>query len=168
MKKSSASFEVRSKSREGSIFRSFPRFFYRPWGIDIYRDCTSVSYRRTAVSKKTFSERNRARCESPNGFNHKLDSWSLSDWMTATLGELGEAANIVKKLNRVRDGIPGNVETEDELWAMLVDELADAAIYLDLLVQAAGFGFNLEEIRERKCQKTSRKLGYKEDESASA
>lgn len=107
-----------------------------------------------------FSERNRRRCESPNGFNHKLDSWSLSDWITATVGELGEAANIVKKLNRVRDVIPGNSETPEELRAMLAEEIADTAIYLDLLAQAAGF--SLEEIRDAKFQKTSKKIGYYE------
>ena len=107
-----------------------------------------------------FSERNLKRCESSTGFNHKLNSWTMSDWMTATTGELGEAANIIKKLNRVRDGIPGNKETPQELYQALADEIADVAIYLDLLAQAAGF--NLEAIRERKFQKTSKKIGYKE------
>lgn len=107
---------------------------------------------------KTFSELNRNRCESESGFNHPLSSWSLSDWTTATLGELGEAANIVKKLNRVRDGIPGNDKTEDELRQMLADEIADTAIYLDLMAQAAGF--DLETIRDAKFNKTSRKIGY--------
>lgn len=107
-----------------------------------------------------FSERNRTRCESPNGFNHRLDSWSLSDWMTATAGELGEAANIIKKLNRVRDGIPGNAETPEQLRQALAEEIADVAIYLDLLAQAAGF--DLEAIREDKFTKTSRKIGYNE------
>ncbi len=106
----------------------------------------------------TFSERNKTRCEAKNGFNHKLDSWSLSDWMTATAGELGEAANIVKKLNRIRDGIPGNVETPEQLRSMLADELADVAIYLDLMAQAAGF--DLETIREAKFAKTNLKIGY--------
>jgi NTP pyrophosphatase (non-canonical NTP hydrolase) len=106
----------------------------------------------------TFSERNRRRSESPSGFNHKLDSWSLSDWMTATAGELGEAANLIKKLNRVRDGIPGNTESAEELRSQLADELADVAIYLDLMAQAAGF--DLETIREAKFAKTSRKIGY--------
>lgn len=107
---------------------------------------------------KSFSERNRERCESHRGFNHSLSSWSLSDWMTATLGELGEAANIVKKLNRVRDGIRGNVESEAELRKNLADEIADAAIYLDLMAQAAGF--DLETIRDEKFEKTSAKIGY--------
>jgi len=111
----------------------------------------------------TFSERNRRRCEAPNGFNHKLGSWTLSDWMTAVAGELGEAANIIKKLNRVRDNIPGNAETPEELQAWLGEELADVAIYLDLLCQAAGF--DLETIRDAKFRKTSRKIGYEEKQS---
>jgi NTP pyrophosphatase (non-canonical NTP hydrolase) len=85
-----------------------------------------------------FSMVNRMRCEHPTGFNHKLDSWSLSDWMVATFGELGEAANILKKLNRVRDGIPGNDKTEVELKADFARELADVFVYLDLMAQAAG------------------------------
>lgn len=113
---------------------------------------------------KAFSERNRERCESQSGFNHPLSSWSLSDWTTATLGELGEAANIVKKLNRIRDGIPGNVETETELRQNLADEIADTAIYLDLMAQAAGF--DLETIRDAKFAKTSAKIGYTAQESA--
>jgi NTP pyrophosphatase (non-canonical NTP hydrolase) len=86
-----------------------------------------------------FSQANRTRCESPQGFKHKLNGWSLSDWMTATLGELGEAANIVKKLNRVREGVPGNKESEAELRAKLKREIGDTFVYLDLLAQSAGF-----------------------------
>jgi hypothetical protein len=56
-----------------------------------------------AMTFGEFSEANRARCESPQGFNHPLAGWSTSDWMTAMVGEVGEAANVVKKLNRVRD-----------------------------------------------------------------
>ena len=105
-----------------------------------------------------FSVFNRRRCESPKGFNHPVNGWTLSDWMTATMGELGEAANIAKKLNRVRDGITGNTETENELRANLADELADTFIYLDLLAQSQGI--NLEEAVMRKFDKTSAKIGY--------
>lgn len=54
--------------------------------------------------------------------------WSLSDWMTALVGEVGEAANVIKKLNRIRDGLPGNKEgvTETSLRTDLVAELAEA------------------------------------------
>ena len=53
------------------------------------------------------------------------------------MGELGEAANVAKKLNRIRDGIP-NKEEEEDLKKKLGRELADTFIYLDLLVQALG------------------------------
>jgi NTP pyrophosphatase (non-canonical NTP hydrolase) len=106
-----------------------------------------------------FSAYNRARCEAPNGFNHKLDSWSNSDWFTATLGELGEAANIAKKLNRYRDGIPGNKETKLELEDKLRRELGDVFVYLDLLAQRNGFLIGdaaLEVFRAK-----SEEIGYK-------
>lgn len=87
------------------------------------------------MDMQAFSAENRRRCESAAGFNHTLESWSISDWMTAILGELGEAANLAKKLNRVRDGIPGNTASPDELRAMFADELADIFIYTDLTTQ---------------------------------
>lgn len=105
-----------------------------------------------------FAFENKARCVSPDGFNHHLQDWSLSDWFTATLGELGEAANVAKKLNRVRDGIGGNSETPEQLQQMLRDEVADTFIYLDLLAQAAGF--SLEDAVVAKFNRTSEKVGY--------
>lgn len=86
----------------------------------------------------TFSELNRERCEAPSGFDHPIAGWSLSDWYTAFMGEAGEAGNVIKKINRLRDGIK-NTKGEDyeSLRADLGDELADAYIYLDLLFQAA-------------------------------
>jgi NTP pyrophosphatase (non-canonical NTP hydrolase) len=111
---------------------------------------------------REFSEKNRTRCVSPNGFNHSLafGFWSLSDWMVAALGELGEAANIAKKLNRCRDGIPGNpdAQTEQKLREMLKDEIADTFIYLDLLAQSQGF--HLEDAVIAKWNKTSEKIGW--------
>ncbi len=106
-----------------------------------------------------FSKTNLLRCESPEGFNHKIGDWSLSDWMVAVTGELGEAANIVKKLNRVRDDIPGNVETREQLKNKLSDEIADAYIYLDLFCQRAGI--DLTQAIFDKFEKTSKKIGYK-------
>jgi NTP pyrophosphatase (non-canonical NTP hydrolase) len=91
-----------------------------------------------------FSQKNRERCESALGFQHKLTDWSLSDWMTAIMGELGEAANVAKKLNRVRDGIRGNKETTEELEDKLARELADVFIYLDLTFQRLGLDTSRE------------------------
>lgn len=61
-----------------------------------------------------------------------LNDWSLDDWLVAIGGEVGEALNLVKKLNRERDGLVGNEAGHDQLIAMLADEIADAVIYLDL------------------------------------
>jgi hypothetical protein len=66
------------------------------------------------------------------GWNHPLAMWSRDDWAVAVGGELGEAMNILKKLNRERDGITGNDQPASALRDMLGDECADAAIYLDL------------------------------------
>jgi NTP pyrophosphatase (non-canonical NTP hydrolase) len=108
---------------------------------------------------KDFSRRNRKRCEARDGFNHPLEAWTRSDWMTALVGEIGEAANVMKKLNRLRDGIPNKKgETVDQLHAMLRDELADSFTYLDLLAQS--LGFDILEAAERKFEKVSDEIGY--------
>lgn len=105
-----------------------------------------------------FSAANRERCESPQGFKHALGSWSTSDWFLAMVGELGEAANVAKKLNRVRDGIPGNRETPEELQAKLRRELADAFVYMDLAAQS--LGFNIGEAARDVFNAKSVEIGY--------
>lgn len=105
-----------------------------------------------------FSRANLQRCEAPDGFNHALKSWSASDWMTATMGELGEAANVVKKLNRYRDGINGNKEAEDELRTKLRREIGDAFVYLDLMAQACGF--TIEDAAREVFNAKSAEIGY--------
>lgn len=79
---------------------------------------------------------NVARCNvwHPDG----LDSWSLADWAVAAAGEMGEACDVIKKLNRERDGLVGNKKSEAELERDLADEIADTVIYLDLLAERAG------------------------------
>jgi len=67
-----------------------------------------------------FSQANIKRCEE---VFHPLDSWSLSDWATAAVGELGEACNLIKKLNR-GENIPLD---------LIAEELADCVTYIDLL-----------------------------------
>lgn len=105
-----------------------------------------------------FTLANKTRCEALEGFNHRISSWSESDWLIAVLGELGELANVVKKLNRVRDGVPGNRETEAQLCAMAVDELADTFVYLDLL--SWRLGVDMMEAVSRKFDEVSKRIGY--------
>lgn len=111
-----------------------------------------------AITFKEFSAANRARCVSPQGFNHPLEGWSTSDWFLAVLGELGEAANVGKKLNRVRDGIPGNKEAPDDLHNKLRKELGDVFVYLDLLAQANGF--NIADAAVEVFNAKSVEIGY--------
>jgi NTP pyrophosphatase (non-canonical NTP hydrolase) len=105
----------------------------------------------------SFSRVNLERCTSPTGFNH-AGGWTLSDWMVALLGEIGEAANVLKKLNRFSLGINGNDQEKAELETQFSSELADAFIYLDLLVQHAGI--NLPEAVRSVWNAKSRKIGY--------
>lgn len=57
--------------------------------------------------------------------------WSLSDWLMATMGELGELANLLKKVRR-------EDLTLDEARPELANELADVACYLDILALRCG------------------------------
>lgn len=75
-------------------------------------------------------------------------TWSLCDWMTCLTGEIGEAANIIKKIKHNRFPCSGTAQIpvfENRLQARraLANELADVQIYLDLL--AGSVGINLED-----------------------
>jgi len=108
---------------------------------------------------KSFSDVNRDRCVAKDGFDHPLELWSLSDWMVAATGELGEAANILKKMNRVRDNIDAPNDPELVLLKeMFAKELADTYCYLDLLAQAAGI--DLEQAVIAKFDEVSERIGY--------
>lgn len=63
------------------------------------------------------------------GSVYKDADWSPCDWMTALAGEVGEAANVIKKMRR------GDLSL-DEGRAMVAKELADVQTYLDLLANA--------------------------------
>lgn len=57
--------------------------------------------------------------------------WSLAEWSNAVLGELGEAANLIKKVQR------GDL-TLAEARPMLAKEYADVVTYLDILAMRTG------------------------------
>lgn len=94
---------------------------------------------------------NSARCQEwdPEG---KLGLLFFSNELA---GEVGEACNVVKKLERERLGIPGSRATLDDL----ADELADIVIMADLV--AFSSGINLEAAIARKFNRTSRARGFK-------
>ncbi len=76
--------------------------------------------------------------------------WLLSQWSNATLGELGEAANLVKKIER------GDM-TLEEARAALAEELADVLIYLDIFAFRAGIDLGIATIA--KFNKVSIRVG---------
>lgn len=57
--------------------------------------------------------------------------WTLGDWVCALAGEVGEAANIIKKITR------GDIDLDDARDA-LGKEFADIVTYLDLLAYQCG------------------------------
>lgn len=101
---------------------------------------------------------NVSRCERwhPKGIN----SWSLSDWAVAMVGEAGEACDVIKKLNRCRDGLAGNKVSEDDLRSELPNEIADTLLYVDLLAAAAGI--DLADAVARKFDEVSERNGFPE------
>ena len=78
-------------------------------------------------------------------------AWALEDWFCATLGELGEAANVAKKVRR------GDF-TLEEARPALAKELADVLTYLDLLAWAAGV--DLARATREKFDEVSARIGY--------
>jgi NTP pyrophosphatase (non-canonical NTP hydrolase) len=77
--------------------------------------------------------------------------WSLSDWSNALAGEVGEAANIIKKIRR------GDVSLE-EIRGELGKEFADILAYLVLLAYQAGV--DLEDAAIEKWNDVSERVGY--------
>lgn len=83
--------------------------------------------------------------------------WGVKDPMFAAVelaGEVGEALNVVKKLERERLGMAGSRATVQEL----ADELGDVVICCDLLAKV--FGIDLDRATAEKFNKTSRKMGF--------
>jgi len=70
-------------------------------------------------------------------------------------GEVGEALNVVKKLERERMGLPGSRDTIEHLG----QELADVLICVELL--ASYYGINVDEYVAKKFNATSEARGLK-------
>ena len=68
-------------------------------------------------------------------------------------GEVGEACNVIKKLERERLGAPGSRDTVTHL----AEELADVLIVVDLI--ASRYGIDLEVAVRQKFNATSAKVG---------
>jgi len=106
----------------------------------------------------TFSyvaQANRDRTEQWMGLN----TWSASDWALATVGELGEVCNIIKKMKRLADGHPSRRElTMDEYRALIEKEIGDTYVYLDLLAQR--LELNMYDCVAKAFNEVSEREGY--------
>ncbi len=95
-------------------------------------------------------------------FGHEVDNWSLLEWAGAAAGELGEAANICKKLRQQEQGFGGTWAARDPgrevLLKKLGGELGDVLAYLSLLASAAGL--DLGECAARKFDFISEAVGW--------
>ncbi len=76
-----------------------------------------------------------------------IDDWSPNDWLGCLTGEVGELAHLLKEARR------GNAVKQEDI----ADELADVAIYLDLL--AARLKIDLGKAVARKFNRTSLEVG---------
>lgn len=101
--------------------------------------------RRAGVSFAQLREVNVHRCKTSY---HPIEDWSLSDWMTAVAGEVGELAGVVKNIRRKDvDGASHHAIGPTEAQE-LAREAADVVIYLDLLCARAGVDLG-EAVRDK-------------------
>lgn len=75
--------------------------------------------------------------------------WSPAEWLQATVGELGELANLLKKVNR------GDFTLEEAL-PEIRKEFADVIIYFDIM--ALQFGIDLGDAVREKFNEVSRRV----------
>lgn len=76
--------------------------------------------------------------------------WCLAQWCNAVCGELGELANLIKKVER------GDL-TLDQARESLGKECADVVTYLDILAQR--IGVNLGDVTVAKFNEVSQRVG---------
>lgn len=100
---------------------------------------------------ETLREANKARQKEWPG-NHEA---TLAFRGNELAGEVGEACNVIKKLERERLGISGSRDTKEHL----AEELADVVICADLI--AADMDIDLDAAVSRKFNATSAKVGLK-------
>lgn len=112
-----------------------------------------------ALTFERLRSANLHRSEASTGFAQAIDAFTPSDRVVELIGELGEAANCLKKLTRLnKGGARANKESRDQLVAKLRLELGDTVVSLDLLCQTLGFA--LEEVALASFNSKSEEIGY--------
>lgn len=117
-----------------------------------------------SLTLKQLSEVNLKRAQ--RWHSGSLDTWSIQDWLLALCGEVGEAANIGKKLRRLeskyesKNDAGRQIDSYQQAIDELGNELADSLAYLDLC--ATRCGINLEQVFIKKFNEISNKYGFEE------
>lgn len=87
------------------------------------------------MSDISWHELRQANIERDADVFHEIESWTPSQWAVAMAGEVGEALNWLKKLNRKRK------ISEEEAASYVKEigyELADTIVYMDLFARSLG------------------------------
>lgn len=115
-----------------------------------------MSYGTNGISLRTLREANKQRLplfrDAQGNICHKEpdgSDWSPAEWMQATVGELGELANVLKKVHR------GDF-TLEQAMPEIRKEFADVLIYLDIF--AMQFGIDLSDAVREKFNEVSRRV----------
>jgi NTP pyrophosphatase (non-canonical NTP hydrolase) len=108
-----------------------------------------MGYGTNGLSFRTLRDANTKRLGSSKYRKCESD-WTPAHWMQATVGELGELANLMKKVDR------GDFSL-DEARADIAKELADVQTYLDIM--AFKLGVDLGEATKDKFNEVSERIG---------
>lgn len=84
-----------------------------------------MGYGTNGLSFNTLRAANAARLKHSK-YSRCEDDWTPAHWMQATVGELGELANLLKKVDRGDFAL-------DEVRAEIAREFADVQTYLDIM-----------------------------------
>lgn len=117
-------------------------------------DCSSFDFSCTkACERPRHTSLRSANIARDREWNTSGSPLSLTFRGNELAGEVGEACNVIKKLERERLGIAGSRDTVEHL----AEELADVVICADLIAMREGI--DLDEAVRRKFNATSEKVG---------
>jgi NTP pyrophosphatase (non-canonical NTP hydrolase) len=109
----------------------------------LFRDRPTITFREFQIT-------NALRCS--EAFNHTLEDWLPAGWPLAICGEVGELANLMKKVLR------GDFTIEDKRKE-IEGEIADVICYCDLF--ASAIGADTGEIVRRKFNEVTKRVNWR-------
>lgn len=86
--------------------------------------------------------------------------WTVLEVAGELAGEVGELANVCKKLRRSEMGVPGNKQSDAELREMASSEIAD--VFIVLMLTASKLGIDVEDAVRVTFNRKSEQMGFPE------